>query len=134
MSSERSTESALLRRAGGEAGLRALLRDFYERVFADVMIGFFFRGKDFERLVEKELELVLELLGAEGAYTGRPIDEVHAAHRIMGGQFDRRLQILREAMADHGVPQELRERWIEHNAGLRAEVTADRPGECRPPA
>jgi truncated hemoglobin YjbI len=30
----------------GAARLRAMVADFYERVFADVMIGFLFVGKD----------------------------------------------------------------------------------------
>jgi len=118
--------------AGGEATLRAVLEDFYERVFADVMIGFFFRDADRGRLVQKELELALGLLGADCAYTGQPLPEAHARHRIMGGQFDRRLQILRETMADHGLPEEVQAAWVRHTESLRAQVTRDASGDCRP--
>lgn len=118
--------------AGGEPKLRALLVDFYERVFDDVMIGFFFKGKNKAHLVQMELEFALQLLGAGTPYTGRPIREAHAAHRIMGGQFNRRTQILRETMADHGLPEACRQRWLEHTESLRSHVTTDRGGECRP--
>jgi len=118
--------------AGGEAKLRPLLEDFYERLFGDVMIGFFFKGKDKARLVEKELEFALRLLGAGTAYTGRPIDEAHAAHRIFGGQFARRTQILRETMADHGLPEAVRTAWLAHTEQLRPQVTKNRAGECKP--
>jgi len=118
--------------AGGKAKLRPLLVDFYERVFDDVMIGFFFKGKDKERLVEKELEFALKLLGAGTEYTGRPIAEAHSAHRIFGGQFARRTQILRETMADHELPVPVREAWLKHTEGLRAQVTANKAGECKP--
>jgi len=120
-------------RAGGPEKLRALLEDFYDRVFADAMIGFFFQGKDKARLVEKELELALGFLGADVPYTGRPIREAHAAHRIMGGQFGRRLQILKETMADHGLPEDVQRAWVEHTEALRSLVTRDAAGECRPP-
>ena len=103
-----------------------------ERVFADVMIGFFFRDADRAHLVEKELELALGLLGSDRPYTGRPLPEAHARHRIMGGQFDRRLQILRETMADHGLPDEVRAAWVRHTLALRPQVTRDAAGECRP--
>lgn len=128
-----SARPDLCERAGGEAGLRALLEDFYGRVFADTMIGFFFRDADRGRLVEKELELALRMLGSARPYTGRPIAAVHAPHRIFGGQFDRRLQILRETLADHDVPEEVRERWITESEEMRALVTRDAAGECRPP-
>ncbi len=123
----------LVERAGGEAALRSLLEDFYARVFDDAMFGFFFRSASRERLVQKELELALQQLGADVEYTGRPLRAAHAVHRIFGGQFNRRLQILRETMADHGLPQDVQERWIEENLALRASITDNAAGECRPP-
>lgn len=118
--------------AGGEAVLRPLLVDFYDRVFDDVMIGFFFKGKDKARLVEKELELALRFLGADVEYTGTPLPEAHAAHPIMGGQFNRRTQILRETMGDHGLSAEVQAAWLEHTERLRSQVTPDAAGECKP--
>ncbi len=129
-----SDTKALYELAGGEPALRAVLTDFYERVFSDAMIGFFFAGKDKRRLIEKELEFALKLLGAPREYTGKPIREAHSSHRIMGGQFGRRLTILKETMAAHHLPQPVQEAWIEHTLSLRDQVTADSLGECRPPS
>ena len=118
--------------AGGSERLRAVLVDFYERVFDDAMIGFFFKGKDKQRLIQKELELALQFLGADVEYTGRPIREAHAAHRIMGGQYGRRLQILKESMADHDLPGVVQDAWVQHTEALRSHVTRNAAGECRP--
>lgn len=118
--------------AGGASALRAVLEDFYERVFDDVMIGFFFRGKDRERLVEKELEFAMQLLGADVEYTGRTIVDAHGSHRIMGGQFARRTQILRETMRDHGLPEPVQQAWIKHTEELRDQVTKNAHGHCNP--
>jgi len=99
----------------GEAKLRAVLADFYDRVFADVMIGFMFAGKDRAHLIEREYELTAKLLGAPGvAYRGLPLRTAHARHTIFGGQFERRLQILKETLADHDVDPEVRRVWLEH--------------------
>lgn len=122
----------LFEKLGGEAPLKALLRDFYDRVFSDLMIGFMFRKADKERLIEKEYELTARLLGAEVRYTGEPMAEVHARHRIMGGQFARRAQILKEVLADHNVPEEVREAWLSHQESLRHLITADAGGNCDP--
>lgn len=120
--------------------LRAILEDFYDRVFADVMIGFFFEGKDRRRLVEKELELALVMFGGGGGdrgagddavrYTGRPLREAHAAHRIMGGHFARRTQILADTMRDHGMGDAHVRRWLEHTESLRPLITEYSGGDC----
>ena len=114
----------------GAAKLRAVLEDFYTRVFGDVMIGFLFQGKDRARLVDKEYEFTAQLLGADVAYTGRPMRVAHAQSPIFGGQFERRLQILRETLRDHGVAPEVTTAWIEHSQALRPQITRDRGSEC----
>ena len=119
--------------AGGEPALRLVVQDFYDRVFPDVMIGYFFKGQDHARLVELELQFALHLLGANVQYTGRPIGEAHATHRILSGHFNRRLQILKETLRDHDLPQAVQERWIEHTLALRNEVSPAANGDCRPP-
>jgi len=120
----------LFDRIGGDA-LRAVLRDFYDRVFADPMIGFLFAGKNRERLIQKEWEMTARILGAsEIAYTGRPMPEAHARSPILGGHFERRLHLLAETLADHGVDPEVRRVWLEHTRSLRPQVTADRGSDC----
>lgn len=115
---------------GGEA-LRAVIADFYDRVFRDVMIGFMFAGKDKKHLIDREWELVAALLGAPGVkYTGRPMRTAHAQHTIFGGHFERRLQILRETMRDHAVDAEVQQTWIDHTQSLRAQITRDKGSEC----
>jgi hemoglobin len=115
----------------GDAGLRAVLTDFYGRVFSDVMIGFMFRGKDRQHLIDREYELTAALLGAPGVtYTGRPMRVAHAQHTIFGGQFERRLQILRETLRDHAVDPEVQQAWIDHQLALRGQITRDRGSEC----
>lgn len=121
---------ALFDRIGGDA-LRAVLVDFYDRVFADAMIGFMFAGKDKARLVDKEWELVAALLGApDVTYTGLPMRAAHARHSIFGGQFERRLQILRDTLRDHRVDADVQRAWIDHALALRAQITRDKGSEC----
>jgi hemoglobin len=126
--------SALFDRIGAEA-LRAVLTDFYGRVFGDVMIGFMFQGKDRRHLIDREYELTAALLGAPGVtYTGRPMRAAHAQHTIFGGQFERRLQILRETLRDHAVDPDVQQAWIDHQLALRGQITRDQGSECKDPA
>lgn len=120
-------------RVGGEWGLRAIIHDFVDEMVADPMIGFFFRGVDVHRLRDKEYEMTARFLGAKIPYTGKGLREAHAPHPIMGGQFDRRRQILLEAMRRHGVPPDVEAAWLAHVDALRAVVTRDARGECVAP-
>lgn len=125
-------ETELMDRIGGLEGLRRVVTSFYDAVFDDVMIGFFFRGLNKASLIDREVELAARMLGAEHIeYTGRPLQKAHARHPIMGGQFDRRTQLLREAMQRHDVPPEVQEAWIEHTERLRPLITKDSRAECR---
>jgi hemoglobin len=96
------------------------------------MIGFLFAGKNKERLIQKEWELVSALLGAPIGYSGRSMAEAHARVRITVGHFDRRLVILEETLEAHGVDPEVRARWLGHARSLREQLTADPDGACKP--
>jgi hemoglobin len=123
--------SELFDKIGGDA-LRAVIADFYDRVFRDVMIGFMFQGKDKRHLVDREWEFAAALLGAPGVtYTGRPMRTAHAQHTIFGGHFERRLQILRETLADHHVDADVQRAWIDHTLSLRSQITRDKGSECK---
>lgn len=122
--------AALYDKIGGDA-LRAVVTEFYRRIFADTMIGFLFHGKDRQRLIDKEWEFTANLLGAPGVkYTGRPMRKAHAASPILGGHFERRLKILRDVLAEHAIDPEVQAAWIDHTLALRNQITGDRGSEC----
>ncbi len=115
---------------GGEPALREIIDSFVDACFDDVMIGFMFQKASRERVKRFEYEHAAEHLGAGVTYGGRPLGDAHARHKIFGGQFDRRLTILRRTLERHGVPAEIRDAWLAHHEGLREVITRDRPGEC----
>ena len=121
--------SELYGRIGGDA-LRDVLHEFYDRMFDDVMIGFLFHGKDKARLIDKEWEFTARLLGHDVEYTGRSMPDAHRRSPILGGHFERRLQLLREVLEDHAVDAEVRRVWLEHTLRLRETITKDRGSDC----
>ncbi len=116
----------------GAEKLRAVISDFYDRIFSDLMIGFLFQGKNKQHLIDREYEFTAGFLGGkEIKYTGRPMREAHAKSPIFGGHFERRLQILRETMADHGVDPDVQRVWLDHSYALRPQITTDKGSECK---
>ena len=123
---------SLYDKLGGEHKLRQVIDVFIERVFQDPMIGFFFRSADKNRIKEMEFQLAASFLGAGIEYRGRPLAEVHAKHPIMGGQFMRRMQILRETLQDFDIPEDIRDAWLAHTESLRPLITRDLGSDCDP--
>ena len=117
-------------RIGGEPTLRAIIDDFVDRIFDDIMIGFFFRNAYRRRIKEFEFQHAAEHLGGPFSYAGRPLKQAHAAHRIMGGQFARRKEVLRQTLVAHGVAPEIIDAWLAHTESLRLQVTSDPDGQC----
>lgn len=123
-------EPTLFAALGGEQELRSIVDRFVDRLFDDLMIGFLFRRASRERIKRFEYEHAAAFLGAGVDYTGRALDEVHRPHRIMGGHFDRRKEILRQVLVERDAPLAVREAWLEHTEALRAMITGDPRGRC----
>jgi len=123
-------DSTPFERLGGEAKLRAVVETFVDRVFADRMIGFFFRSADKARIKEMEYQLAASFLGAEVKYAGRPLDQVHGKFPIMGGHFARRRQILKESIEAHGIAAEIKQLWLDHTDALRPLITPESDSGC----
>jgi hemoglobin len=117
-------------RLGGAPALRDIIDAFVDLCFDDMMIGYLFRRASRERVKRFEFEHAAEHLGAGIVYEGRPLDTAHRAHRIMGGQFDRRMTILREVLEEKGAPEDIRAAWLAYHESLRDQVTTDPRGMC----
>ena len=131
---DQTAASSYFDQLGGETALKAIIDQFIDRVFQDRMIGFFFGNADRRRLKELEYQLAAHFLGAPIEYQGRPLDQVHAKHPIMGGHFARRKQILKETLESHAVPESIKADWLQHTEDLRALITAQAGSECDPVA
>src|SRR5690606_33970008 len=54
----------------------------------------------------------------------------HSAHAIMGGHFMRRLEILKQTLAEFDVPSGVVEHWVANTEKLRSSITRERGSEC----
>ena len=110
-------------RLGGAAGLTELVDAFVDRVWEDFIIGFLFEGRDREILKRREYEFAAAHLGGPKQYSGRPLGQVHKPLKINDGHFRRRLAILRTVLRERSIPEDIIERWLEHDGKLQAMIT-----------
>lgn len=118
-------------RAGGEAVVRAVVDRFVDRQFDDPIIGFFFAGKDRDRVKRHEYEHAAGVLGADVPYAGRPIPQLHRALRINAGQFRRRLALLRQELERAGVATDVAALWLDAQRRMERSITDGT--DCGPP-
>ena len=111
---------------GGREGVERLVRAFVEASARDFIVGFFFEGKDLERIILHETELAIAHLGGPSRYSGKPLRAAHGPLRINRGHFRRRLAILRTILREEGAPEDIVDRWVEANRALENSVVIDR--------
>ncbi len=117
---------ALYEHIGGEEGLRSILRDFYRRMSTDILIGFFFNGKDLDQIAEMQKGFLMRAMGATPSYTGKAPAQTHETlPPILKGHFDRRLRILEETLQTHGVSAEDIRTWVEFESAFREGIVSE---------
>jgi truncated hemoglobin YjbI len=110
----------LLNNLGGEARLREIVFDFYNRMSRDILIGFFFTGKDIEQIASRQSEFLLFAMGANLNYSGRPPQTAHfALPPILPGHFDRRLALLEQTLTDHKIQKNDIQAWLRFEKAFR---------------
>lgn len=105
---------------GSEARLEEILKDFYRRMSGDLLIGFFFQGKDTDEIARMQKLFLMRAMGATPSYTGKPPAQAHdKIPPILRGHFDRRLQILNRTLRDHGLSEQDIQTWITFENAFR---------------
>lgn len=113
----------LILEIGGDEALLSLLQTFYERMSKDVLIGFFFDGKDLEKTAKMQMQFMLNAAGLIKTYTGKGPSTAHLELApILSGHFDRRLVILRDVLTESGLAPGLIDRWIDFENSFRTIV------------
>jgi len=113
----------LVRSVGGELAFKDLMRRFYRAMTTDVLIGFFFNGKDVDTVADKQSSFVLH---SAGLIQSPPEHGPATAHRnlapILKGHFDRRLRILEETLRAGGVSEKDISTWVGFEESFRKVV------------
>ena len=114
---------ALFQKIGGADGLRSMLHDFYARMAKDILIGFYFDGKDTNLIADRQHEFLSRAMGASPSYSGLPPAQAHQKlPPILTGHFDRRLRILEETLRSHGMDAEDIRTWVSFEESFRAGI------------
>ena len=113
----------LVEELGGEVAFEALITDFYDRIYDDAIIGFFFAPHEKEKLIKSQMAYLSATLGdRSGTYVGPSLSQTHRSLPILVGHFDRRHQILKDVLFEHDVQGDVYDVWIALDLSLRDSI------------
>ncbi len=132
--SEEETESGVhspdpeMWQALGEGSvLRAILEDFYSRVYEDPRLSPFFHGVTMKRAIEKQFLFLRQKFTGEKVYFGDRPRNAHHWMVISNELFDYRESIMLDCLRRHGLPEQLVERWRALENSFRSDIVKDKP-------
>lgn len=79
--------SELFTRLGGTETLTSVVRDMYERVFADEELGHFFEGVEKDRLASMQFHFLASAFGGPVKYSGGELTDIHRPLKISSQHF-----------------------------------------------
>lgn len=116
----------LIEAIGGEGVLLSLLEKFYKKMHDDILVGFFFTGKDLKAIAHMQGQFILSAAGLILQYPGKGPATAHIAlPPILSGHFDRRLILLRETLNEAALDPKWIERWLGFEESFRKMIVAD---------
>jgi hemoglobin len=94
-------------RLGGAQAFEALVEELDRRILQDLRLRSYFDGVGLERLQHHQRSFLAMAFGGPPGYLGRTVEAAHSRLDVTDEAFDRVLDHLIAALADHGVSREL---------------------------
>ena len=113
----------LVDRIGGPDRLRGILGVFYNRARDHLLIGFFFAGKDLEKVADGQHAFLMRAFQETERFHGIHPSKAHVdLAPIQRGHFDRRLVVLRQVLEECGLHPLDVGAWLKVEEGMRGVV------------
>ena len=100
---DHANDNSLYSQVGGEAAVRAVVSEFYNRVLSDQALAPYFRHKQRKGLEEAQVQFFTQALGGPKIYQGRSMADAHRNLHITARNFDRVAVHLQETLESLGV-------------------------------
>ena len=111
----------------GGPRLRAILEDFYSRVYADARLAPFFDGVTRERAIDKQYNFLREKFTGEKCYFGDRPRNAHHWMVISHELFDYREELMESCLRRAGLPDHLVKRWRALEEIFRKQIVKSAP-------
>ena len=102
--------------------VRAVLEDFYPKVYADARLGPFFRGVTIERAIDKQYSFLRLAMTGEKIYFGDRPRNAHHWMIVPHELFDFRQSLMVQTLREHGLGDAQIRRWTRFEEYFRPDI------------
>ena len=114
--------NSLFNRLGGLDAIRAVVKDFANRVVVDPRINTFFRGVDGDNLERLLVEQICEASGGPCRYSGRSMPVTHQGMNLTDAHFNALVEDLAASLDQFNVPAREKTELLTLLATMRGDI------------
>ncbi|MDX8413040.1 MAG: group 1 truncated hemoglobin [Mariprofundales bacterium] len=103
---------SLFEAIGGLPVMERAHKLFYDKVYAHPWLGQFFVDHDQRAIELRQTQFMAEKMGADSIYPGRELPLAHRRMYITDELLELRRSLLREALQEEGISDDLIRRWL----------------------
>ena len=122
---------SLFEQLGGLPTLERVHKRFYDKVYAHPWLGQFFADHAQEIIELRQTQFMAEKFGSDARYPGRELEFAHRRMYIPEDLLELRRGLLREALEEEHVPEELIRRWLKIDHAFWKDVRNDSLAQFR---
>ena len=123
-------DKTLYERLGGKKTFIAVHKIFYNKIYAHNWLKKYFADKPQEIIENQQTDFMSQLMGGPKIYSGKNPKFAHQHIMISDELFELRAQLLSDSIKEAGIPDELREEWINADATFKKTVVKSSVEEC----
>ena len=110
---------------GGRPVIEKVTKAFYDRVYRHPWIGQYFANIPQEHIENQQTDFMQGAFRGKRIYSGRMPADAHMHMVINDELFDLRNRLLKEAMDEVGVAQEMQDLWLSIDEAFRKVLVKD---------
>ncbi len=107
--------------------MKAILTDFYTRVYDDSLLSPYFMGVTKDRLIEKAYSFSNQIITGNKVYFGDRPKNAHHWMVISDEIFDHREKLMETVLRAHGLSEEMVGRWRAIDEVFRGDIVKEQP-------
>lgn len=125
-----SLDASLYVETGGTGIIEQVHTRFYQTMFEDAWIGRFFLTKSMTSLILKQTRFMVAAFGGPDEYIWESPAMAHMHMMVTAEQADIRETLLRNAIRQEGLSQDIEERWLRVDQKFRPAIVKNGVDEC----
>ena len=123
-------DTTLFENVGGRPVLERVHKVFYDKLYEHPWLKQFFSEIDQKTIENQQTDFMISNMGGGKIYSGALPKNAHKHLFVTAEMFDLRNRILKESLAECGVPEELAERWLRIDDAFRKSIVKKDPSQC----